>query len=93
MNWDHHLLIEVLPSVQNDKGMEFPDFDTYNNKVSNYAKSGISPSKLFEEARDTRKLLIKELNKLPIETLTKSLPANSVTHCLHTGTPYSLIYC
>ncbi|PEA53508.1 hypothetical protein CON64_17930 [Bacillus pseudomycoides] len=92
MNWDHHLLAEILPSVPNETGMEFPDFDTYNNKASNYAKSGISPSKLLIEAKDKRKLLIKELNKLPTAKLTQPLPANNVTHCPHTGTPYSLIY-
>jgi len=91
-NWDNHLLSEVIPSVRNDKGMEFPDFDTHNKKASDYAKSGISQSKLLEEAKDTRELLVKELNELPTEKLDKSLTANGVTHCPHTGTPYSLIY-
>lgn len=92
MNWDNYLLTEILPSVQNEKGMEFPDFGIHNQKASNYAKSGISQSKLLEEAKDTRELLVKELNELPIEKLKKSLTANGVTHCPHTGTPYSLIY-
>ncbi|PEI85216.1 DinB family protein [Bacillus pseudomycoides] len=92
MNWDNHLLKEVLPSVQNEKGMEFPNFDTHNKKASDYAKSGISQSKLLEEAKNTRELLIKELNEFPIEKLNKSLTANGVTHCPHTGAPYSLIY-
>lgn len=92
MNWDNYLLTEILPSVQNEKGMEFPDFDTYNKKASSYAKSGISQSKLLEEAKDTRELLVKELNELPTEKLKNSLTANGVTHCPHTGTPYSLIY-
>lgn len=92
INWDNHLLSEVIPSVRNEKGMEFPDFDTHNKKASDYAKSGISQSKLLEEAKDTRELLVKELKELPTEKLNKPLTANSVTHCPHTGTPYSLIY-
>ncbi|MGG2015726.1 DinB family protein [Bacillus sp. S10(2024)] len=92
MNWDNHLLTEVLPSVQNEKGMKFPDFDTHNKKAANYAKSGISQSKLLEEAKNTRELLVKELNELSTEKLKRPLTANGVTHCPHTGTPYSLIY-
>lgn len=92
INWDNHLLSEVIPSVRNEKGMEFPDFDTHNKKASDYAKSGITQSKLLKEAKDTRELLVKELNELPTEKLSKPLTANGVTHCPHTGTPYSLIY-
>jgi len=92
MNWDNYLLTEIFPSVQNEQGMEFPDFDTYNKKASNYAKSGISQSKLLEEAKDTRELLVKELNELPTEKLKNPLTANGVTHCPNTGTTYSLIY-
>ncbi|MGH1328957.1 DinB family protein [Bacillus pretiosus] len=92
MNWDNYLLTEIFPSVQNEQGMEFPDFDTYNQKASNYAKSGVSQSKLLEEAKNTRELLVKELNELPTEKLKNPLTANGVTHCPNTGTPYSLIY-
>ncbi|MEH6942585.1 DinB family protein [Bacillus sp. JJ722] len=92
INWDQHLLSEVIPSVRNEKGMNFPDFDTYNKKASEYAKSGISQVKLLEEANATRELLVKELNELPKEKLHKQLTANGVTYCPHTGTPYSLIY-
>lgn len=92
INWDNYLLNEVIPSVRSEKGMEFPDFDIHNKKASDYAKSGISQAKLLEEAKGTRKLLVKELNELPIEKLNKSLTSNGVTHCPHTGTPYSLIY-
>lgn len=90
--WDNHLLYEVIPSVRRGKGMEFPDFDTHNKKASDYTKSGISLSKLLKEAKDTRELLVKELYELPIETLNNPLTSNGVTHCPHTGTPYSLIY-
>ena len=90
--WDHHLLSEVLPSVRKEKGMEFPGFDSFNKKASDYAKSGISQSTLLMEAKDTRELLVKELNELPAETLNRSLPSNGAAHCPHTGTPYSLNY-
>lgn len=92
MNWDDYLLREPLSSVRNGQGMEFPDFDTYNKLASNYAKSGISKVKLLEEAKAKRELLVKELKLLPDENLKKPLTANGVSHCPHTGTPYSLIY-
>jgi uncharacterized damage-inducible protein DinB len=92
MNWDDYLLCETLSSVRNGQGMEFPDFDTYNNLASNYAKSGISKVKLLEEAKAKRELLVKELRLLPDENLKTLLTANGVSHCPHTGTPYSLIY-
>ncbi|WP_042471532.1 DinB family protein [Bacillus ndiopicus] len=91
-NWDKHLLSGVIPSVRDEIGMEFPDFDFYNKKASDYAKSGISQSKLLKEAKDTRELLVKELNELPTKNLNKPLTANGVSHCPHTLTPYSLIY-
>ncbi|MBU5214968.1 DinB family protein [Heyndrickxia oleronia] len=91
-NWDNYLLSEIIPSVRNEKGMEFPDFDSYNKKASDYAKSGISQSKLLKEAKNTREILVKELYETPTDKLNKSLTANGVTHCPHTGTPYSLLY-
>ncbi|PEP99434.1 hypothetical protein CN582_03955 [Bacillus wiedmannii] len=92
MNWDECLLTKVLPSVREGQGMEFPDFDTYNKLASNYAKSGISKMSLLEEAKAKRELLVKELRLLHDEKLKKPLTANGVSHCPHTGTPYSLIY-
>ncbi|PEL80362.1 hypothetical protein CN558_18070 [Bacillus wiedmannii] len=92
MNWDECLLTKVLPSVREGQGMEFPDFDTYNKLASNYAKSGISNMRLLEEAKAKRELLVKELRLLHDEKLKKPLTANGVSHCPHTGTPYSLIY-
>ncbi len=92
MNWDDYLLRETLSSVRDGKGMEFPDFDTYNKLASSYAKSGISKMKLLEEAKAKRELLVKELRFLSAGNLKKPLTANGVSHCPHTGTPYSLIY-
>jgi len=74
-NWDHHLLTEVLPSVRNEKGMEFPDFDTHNKIASDYDKTGISQSELFKKAKNIRELLVKELKEIPIEKLNKPLPS------------------
>ncbi|RKF52579.1 hypothetical protein BCY92_06035 [Bacillus wiedmannii] len=92
MNWDDYLLCETLSSVRHGQGIEFPDFDTYNKLASNYAKSGISKVKLLEEAKAKRELLVKELRLLPDENLKKPLTANGISHCPHTGTPYSLMY-
>ncbi|MEH6935776.1 DinB family protein [Bacillus sp. JJ783] len=92
MNGDDYLLRETLSSVRDGQGMEFPDFDTYNKLASNYVKSGISKIKLIEEAKAKRELLVKELSLLSIDKRKAHLTANGVSHCPHTGTPYSLIY-
>jgi uncharacterized damage-inducible protein DinB len=92
MNWDKHLLSEILPSVCEGKGMNFPEFDTYNKIASDYVSSGVSQSKLIREAKDTRDLLVNELQEMSVEKLCQPLAANGVSHCPHTGTPYSLMY-
>ncbi|PEB51395.1 hypothetical protein CON65_11070 [Bacillus pseudomycoides] len=92
MNWDKYLLSKILPLVREGKGMEFPDFDIYNKIASDYAKSGISPIKLLEEAKDKRELLVKELSVMPADKLNEHLTANGVSHCPHTGMSYSLLY-
>ncbi|MBU9723291.1 MULTISPECIES: DinB family protein [Bacillaceae] len=91
MNWDHHLLFEVIPSVREGKGMEFPECDPFNKKASDYAKSGVSQAKLLKEVRYKRELLVKELHTVPTVMLNKPLTVNGETHCPHTGLPYSLI--
>ncbi|MGE1126572.1 DinB family protein [Bacillus wiedmannii] len=92
MNWDDYLLRETLSSVRDGQGMDFPDFETNNKLASSYAKSGISKMKLLEEAKAKRELLVNELRLLSAGNLKKPLTANGVSHCPHTGTPYSLIY-
>ncbi|MFF2447847.1 DinB family protein [Neobacillus sp. NPDC058068] len=92
MNWDHHLLLQVLPSVEKGEGMEFPEFDTFNKVASDYAQSGISQVQLIEEAVKTRESLVSELLKMPLEKLTLPLPSNGISHCPYTGEPYSLLY-
>jgi uncharacterized damage-inducible protein DinB len=90
--WDKYLLSNIVPAVRNERGMEFPDFDTYNKNAIEYVKSDITKNKLLNEIISTRELLVKELNEMPDEKLTKPLTANGETHCKHTGTPYSLLY-
>lgn len=92
MNWDNYLIAEVIPSVLSGKGIAFPEFDPFNKKASDYAKSGISKTELLKEAKETREQLVKELSELPNEILNKHITSNGATHCPHTGTPYSLIY-
>ena len=56
MNWDDYLLRETLSSVRDGKGMEFPDFDTYNKLASSYAKSGISKMKLLKKQKSKKRV-------------------------------------
>ena len=92
LNWDQYLLAEILPSVRNRKEMNFPDFDPFNQLASAYAKSGISSEALLNEAIAVREQLINQLIEMPDELLTYPLPVNGVSHCPHTGRPYSLIF-
>lgn len=92
MNWDKHLLIEILPAVRDGQDMYFPDFDTFNKFASDYVKSGIAQKDLLKETKTTRERLIKELKEIPVETLSQHINANDISHCPSTGTPYSLLY-
>ena len=92
MNWDKHLLSAVIPSIKDEEGMHFPDFDPFNEMAASFARSGISKNELLHEAKKTRKQLISALNELPDEQLYRPVPSNGQTHCPHTGTPYSLLY-
>ncbi|WP_409294172.1 DinB family protein [Peribacillus sp. SCS-26] len=91
-NWDDHLLLNVIPSVCSGKGMDFPEFYSFNEKASTYAKSAITQTQLLNESITSRELLVQKLSELSTETLHTSTTANGVSHCPHTGTPYSLIY-
>ncbi|WP_409292568.1 DinB family protein [Peribacillus sp. SCS-37] len=91
-NWDDHLLLNVIPSVCSGMGMDFPEFDSFNENASMYAKSGISQTHLLNESMTSRERLVQKLSELSAETLHTSTTANGVLHCPHTGTPYSLIY-
>ncbi|MDF0726693.1 DinB family protein [Cytobacillus sp. S13-E01] len=92
MNWDNYLISNIVPSVKKEEPLGFPEFDSFNNLASIYAKSGISQSNLIDEVILTRYHLVKELVDMPEEVITKSLPVNGVTYCPHTGEPYSLRY-
>ncbi|MFT4416405.1 DinB family protein [Fredinandcohnia humi] len=91
-NWDKYLLSDILPSIRRGEKISFPEFEPFNKIASDYAKSGVTKQDILNEAKDTRELLVKELNELPFETVTKHILVNEVTHCPHTGTPYSLLY-
>ncbi|MET3293275.1 UNVERIFIED_CONTAM: putative damage-inducible protein DinB [Brevibacillus sp. OAP136] len=92
MNWDHYLLAQILPSVKKGEDMVFPDFDTYNNLAIDYAKSGITKSELIKEVINAREQLVIQLLELPVDKRNKHIAVNGVSHCPHTGTPYSLAY-
>lgn len=91
LHWDRYLLAEILPSVRNRKDMEFPDFDSFNQLASIYAKSGISSVALLNEAITVRDKLIKELMEMSDEQLITPLSVNGDSNCPHSGRPYSLL--
>lgn len=65
MNWDNHIISQILPSVRQGKEIRFPNIDSYNQKASDYAKSGISQSALIEEVIRTREYLVTQLLEMP----------------------------
>lgn len=91
-NWDHYLLNHIIPSVKMGRGMEFPDFDSYNKKASEYVKSGVTQEDLIEEAINARNSLVNALLQISEMELCQPLTSNGVSHCPHTGEPYSLLY-
>ncbi len=92
MNWDHYLLTEILPAVKKGEGMNFPEFDSFNKTASEYARSSVSQINLIEEAINMRESLVSEILKMSNEKINKPLPCNGLSHCPHTGEPYSLNY-
>lgn len=90
-NWDHYLINTIIPAIKNGEGMVFPDFDSFNQKAYEYARSGISKNRILDEFKQTRHQLIGILLTQP-DISTKHVTANGVENCPHTGTPYSLLY-
>lgn len=89
--WDYYLLHTVIPAIRNGEGMVFPNFDSFNQKAYEYARSGISKLSLLDEFKQTRITLINTMMNEP-DVATKNVTANGVEYCPHTGTPYSLLY-
>jgi hypothetical protein len=90
-NWDNFLIYTIIPAIQKGEGMDFPDFDSFNKKAYEYARSGISKVRLLDEFKQTRLQLVELLLAEPA-IAAKHVPANGVEYCPHTGTPYSLLY-
>lgn len=90
-NWDKHLLFTVIPAIQNEEGMLFPDFDPFNKLAYDYANSGVSQNHLLEEFKQTRHQLVEALLADP-DMAAKQVPANGEATCPYTGIPYSLLY-
>ena len=90
-NWDNYLVHTIIPAIKHGEGMGFPDFDPFNQKAHEYARSGISKSRLLDEFKQTRLQLIELLLAEP-DVATMHVTANGVQYCPHTGTPYSLLY-
>lgn len=90
-NWDDYLIHTIIPAIKNGEGMVFPDFDSFNQKAYEYARSGISKHSLLEKFKQTRIQLIEIMLTEP-DVATKNVTANGVENCPHTGIPYSLLY-
>ncbi|OXS59876.1 hypothetical protein B1A99_10080 [Cohnella sp. CIP 111063] len=90
-NWDHYLTNTIIPAIKNGEGMVFPDFDSFNQKAYEYARSGVSKESMLDEFKQTRLQLIEILLTEP-DVTAKHVTANGVENCPHTGTPYSLLY-
>lgn len=90
-NWDAYLISTIIPAIKNGQGMVFPDFDSFNEKAYNYARSGISKDRLLDEFKQTRLGLVDILLANP-DVAVRHVTANGVEACPHTGTPYSLLY-
>ncbi|MBW7453891.1 DinB family protein [Paenibacillus sepulcri] len=65
LNWDNHIISQILPAVRKGKNITFPDIETYNQKASQYAKSGITQSALIDEVIRTREHLVAQLLEMP----------------------------
>lgn len=90
-NWDNYLIYSIIPAVRNGEEMVFPDFDSFNEKAYEYARSGISRNRLLDEFKQTRIQLV-EMLLADLDLAVKHVPANGVAICPHTNTPYSLLY-
>lgn len=90
-NWDHYLIHTIIPAIKRGEGMVFPDFDSFNKKAYEYARSGIAKNRMLAEFKQTRLQLVELLLTEP-DVAAKHVTANGTENCPHTGTPYSLLY-
>ncbi|WP_405078895.1 DinB family protein [Paenibacillus chitinolyticus] len=90
-NWDNYLINTIIPAIKNGEGMVFPDFDSFNQKAYEFARSGVSKNSMLDEFKQTRLQLI-EILLTDSNVAAKHVTANGVENCPHTGTPYSLLY-
>lgn len=90
--WDRYLIHVIVPSIRKGEGMVFPDFDAYNKEAYQYANSGVTKEQLLQQFTRDRMELIGILKSMTTDELLREVSANDVTHCPHTGTPYSLFY-
>ncbi len=92
LNWDRYLIIYTVPSVLKGEGIIFPEFDAFNSSAYEYAESGVKQEQLLAEFVDTRKELCALLRSIGEGEMLRAVSVNGVSHCPHTGSPYSLLY-
>lgn len=90
--WDDYLLNVTLPIVIKGEEITFPAFDPFNEKASKYAKSGITKNELINVVIQTRERLVQQLVEFPEEKLYSPIKVDGMSHCPHSGEPYSLGY-
>ncbi|MNW43994.1 hypothetical protein D3C74_212080 [compost metagenome] len=88
--WDLNLITSAIPAVENNEGIVFPEFDSFNKSAYEYARS-VTKDRLLDEFTNTRNDL-SQLLLNSLEIIDKPTTTNGVSHCPYTGTPYSLIY-
>lgn len=90
MRWDEYLITVILPEAVTNGKVEFPDHDQYNAASSAYARSGISPATLLNQAIETRDRLVRKLSEMTEQQFFEPITVNGYTHCPQTQTPHSL---
>lgn len=62
-NWDDYLMRETVPALQTGREVIFPEFDAFNQRAINQAKSGIPARDVLAEAKSTRQTLIETIER------------------------------
>lgn len=60
-DWDTYPIQETVPTLQAGREVVFPEFDAFNQRAINQAKSEIPARDVLAEAKSTRQTLIKTI--------------------------------
>ncbi|GAA0315444.1 hypothetical protein GCM10008967_02500 [Bacillus carboniphilus] len=90
MFWDRFIINDLTPIVKPGVNIELVDFNEYNGRAAEYAKSGLSVGELLEEIIATRKQLCSIVRDLPEEKLLTPIKVGGEEIDRHTGNPHSI---